>query len=120
MLCANVLAQSKVRTVRNTTDVYAVNGMAVHPQTGTFATVGADGRICFWDKEKKSICNKIGDPTKGVLNPITAVKYNQDGSLLAYAKGYDWHMGPPQPGMPQFPTEIYVRQTIQNDVKKLT
>ena len=31
-------------------DIYAVNDIAFHPQHGTLATVGSDGRYSFWDK----------------------------------------------------------------------
>ena len=33
-------------------DIYAVNDIAFHPQHGTLATVGSDGRYSFWDKVK--------------------------------------------------------------------
>ena len=100
-------------------DVYPVNAMAVHPGTGTFATTGADGRVCFWDKENKSSLNKLGDVSTGALVPVTAVSYSGDGALLAFASGYDWHAGPPAAGEMQtkYPTRVMVRQTQEKDAQ---
>ena len=118
---AHRVENRSVAMARSTTskpaDVYAVNFVSVHPNTGTFATVGSDGRVCFWDKENKSSLNKIGDPSKEQLTPITTCGYNADGSYFAYARGYDWYMGPPPPGA-NFPVQLMLRRVPAKDIKK--
>lgn len=76
-------------------DIYSVNDIAVHPTEGTFATVGADGKCMFWDKEAKNRL-KMYDrtqtgPQSGV--PITSCEFNAQGDALAYGIGYDWSKG---------------------------
>lgn len=37
---------------RQDTNVFSVNEIAFNAQYGTFATVGSDGVVNFWDKDK--------------------------------------------------------------------
>eukprot|EP00761_Pharyngomonas_kirbyi_P013643 gb/GECH01013672.1/.p1 GENE.gb/GECH01013672.1/~~gb/GECH01013672.1/.p1 ORF type:complete len:333 (+),score=61.79 gb/GECH01013672.1/:1-999(+) len=71
--------------------LFPVNDIAVHRQYGTFATVGADGVYCFWDKDAKQRLRQFN--TEGQL-PVVSCDFTQDGKLFAYAKGYDWSQGP--------------------------
>ncbi|KAJ2724885.1 RNA export factor gle2 [Coemansia sp. Benny D115] len=69
--------------------VYAVNSIAHHPTYGTFATASNDGSFVFWDKDARQKLNqhlKVG-------GPIVSTAFNGDGSLFAYALGYDWAQG---------------------------
>jgi mRNA export factor len=71
------------------TNVYAVNDISFHPVHGTFSTAGSDGTFHFWDGGAKHRLK--GYPTVG--GPITATTFNKDGTIFAYAVGYDWSKG---------------------------
>lgn len=73
---------------RHGQDAYAVNDICFH-QFGTFATVGADGVINFWDKDNK---HRI----KGFdrfENQVSCASFNAQGNIFAYASSYDWSQG---------------------------
>ncbi|KAJ3022407.1 hypothetical protein HKX48_006224 [Thoreauomyces humboldtii] len=70
-------------------DVYAVNHISFHPQYGTFASCGSDGTINFWDGASRQRLK--GFPNVG--GPVTASAFNGDGTIFAYAVGYDWSKG---------------------------
>lgn len=81
-------------------DVYAINSLSFHPVHGTFATGSSDGSYAFWDGDAKS---RLGQSihvglqggiagAKGEM-PITATGFNANGTLFAYAAGYDWSKG---------------------------
>lgn len=56
-----------------------------------FVTTGADGSFVFWDKEKRV---RLANPFMHPRNlPVTTARWSPNGALLAYAHGYDWHMG---------------------------
>lgn len=57
-------------------ETYPLNAITVHPQSGTFATAGADGRVCYWDKDNRTTLGpKVPKPEYGKpLNPVTACK----------------------------------------------
>ena len=98
---------------RVNSSINAVNGIAFHPQQkNVFATCGADGSYVFWDKGRKKLLHNskllcVGAGV-GVLvvatlahttpvcadskQALTACKWNFDGTLFAYACGYDWSM----------------------------
>ncbi|XP_074641001.1 mRNA export factor-like [Tubulanus polymorphus] len=70
-------------------DIYAVNSIAFHPQHGTLATVGSDGRFSFWDKDARTKLK-----TSELLDqPISASAFNAQGNIFAYASSYDWSRG---------------------------
>jgi len=70
-------------------DIYTVNDIAFHPQHGTLATVGSDGRFSFWDKDARTKL-KTSD---GLPIPITKCCIHPGGQVFAYAAGYDWSKG---------------------------
>ncbi|TRY72553.1 hypothetical protein TCAL_00993 [Tigriopus californicus] len=70
-------------------DIYAVNDLAFHPQHGTLATVGSDGRFSFWDKDARTKL-KTSEPMD---QPITACSFSSNGQIFAYAVSYDWSRG---------------------------
>ena len=51
---------------------------------------GADGAFNFWDKDSKQRL-KLGTQQSG--SPISATCFNRNGTIFAYAVGYDWHKG---------------------------
>jgi len=73
----------------NAMEVYAVNGISFHEKFGTFATIGSDGGYVFWDKDSKQRLKLF----QRMPMPITASNFNRDGSIFAYATGYDWSKG---------------------------
>lgn len=68
---------------------YAVNCIAFNSAHGTFATGGSDSSVIFWDRFAKQCLKTF----TGLDGPVTAVDFKQDGSLFAYATGYDWARG---------------------------
>jgi len=73
---------------RNNNEVYAVNSLTFH-KYGTFATAGSDGVYTFWDKDSRQ---RLKIFQRNSL-PITTGAFNRDGSIYAYACGYDWSKG---------------------------
>jgi mRNA export factor len=69
--------------------IYAVNSISFHEEYGTFATAGADGGFNFWDKDNKHRLKQF----QRLNQPITATAFSADGSIFAYAVGYDWSKG---------------------------
>jgi mRNA export factor len=67
---------------------YAVNSLAFHP-LGTFASCGSDGVYSCWDHRAKSKLKQF----LALPAPLTAIRFNAQGSMCAYAQGYDWHKG---------------------------
>jgi len=73
----------------NQTEVFAVNSIAFHQRYGTFATAGSDGAYVFWDKDSKQRLKLFNR----MPQPISASQFSRDGSMYAYAVGYDWSRG---------------------------
>ncbi|CAG9464827.1 unnamed protein product [Pedinophyceae sp. YPF-701] len=95
---------------------YPVNAMSVHPDYGTFVTVGGDGGVSFWDKENKS---KLSSHMK--QQPITTAAYNECANnarpcLLAIAEGYDWQQGH-NSQLARQPAKITVRGCSKTDIE---
>lgn len=63
-----------------------VNDLAFHPLYGTLVTVGSDGRIVVWSKERR-IRLKM---SSALPQPVTRVTIHPSGQVMAYAIGYDW------------------------------
>ena len=78
--------RSDVSQSGQTQDVYAVNDIAFHPQHGTLATVGSDGKYSFWDKDARTKLKT----SESCNQPISSCCFNAEGSIFAYAVGYDW------------------------------
>jgi len=92
--------------------IYCVNDISFHPRYHTLATVGSDGQVAFWDKEHR---NRLKSYIYGA-GPITCGKFNADGSLFAYAVGYDWSMGY-QGYHPNSHRAIYIHPTTDAEVQ---
>lgn len=74
---------------RQDNNVYSVNAIPFQTQYGTFATVGSDGVVNFWDKDNKQRLKGFG----AIERTIPAAAFNAQGNLFAYASSYDWHKG---------------------------
>ena len=70
-------------------NVYPVNDIAINRVYGTFATCGSDGAFAFWDKIAKQKLKSF--PKMGC--PISAIDFNYNTTMFAYAVGYDWYKG---------------------------
>jgi len=70
-------------------DIFAVNDIAFHPQHGTLATTGSDGRFSYWDKDARTKLKT----SEAMQQPITCCCFNAGGQIFAYAVGYDWSKG---------------------------
>ncbi|KAI1374617.1 WD40 repeat-like protein [Hypoxylon crocopeplum] len=104
---------------RQTAKVWGVNDVQFHPVNhAVFATAGSDGTFHFWDRVAHSRLrgyppvgsnsssgsgsgsgsnsNSMSDGISGGVSGATAITstaFNRDGTLFAYAAGYDWSMG---------------------------
>ena len=69
---------------------YSVHDVGFHPTSEYFLyTAGADGKLVFWDQQAK---NKIRQFNFSSVS-VTRAKLSPDGSLMAYALGYDYTRG---------------------------
>lgn len=70
---------------------YPVHDIAFHNAYNrtSFITCGGDGTVVFWEKEGRS---RLGNLNKTPM-AVTHAKFSADGSVLAYATGYDWSKG---------------------------
>ena len=69
--------------------VYPVHGFCFNKKHNTFYSYGGDGTYVSWNKESKAKY-RASEPFQG---PIVAADQNEDGTMLAYAVGYDWQGG---------------------------
>jgi len=89
--------------------VYPVNVIEFHPEYGTFATGGCDGRVNIWDgKNKKRICQFPAFKTS-----ISALAFNGDGSQLAIAASYTYEEGEKE----HEPDAIWIRNMSESEMK---
>lgn len=96
---------------RQDANAFAVNAIAFHP-IGTFATVGGDGVVTFWDKDNKQKLK--GFPSKG--KPISCASFNAQGNMFAYGASYDWSKGSSFYSQGT-PNEIYIHYTSEEEIK---
>ncbi|KAI1082210.1 WD40 repeat-like protein [Whalleya microplaca] len=102
------------KPVNGVTKVWTVNDVQFHPVIQTiFTTAGADGIISFWDKVSRSRLSFYAQEG----NAITTTGFNRDGSLFAYAVGYDWSMGVCG-NNPEIPTKLMLHAVCNRDTKK--
>ncbi|CAG8449358.1 3487_t:CDS:2 [Ambispora gerdemannii] len=99
----------------NNVNVYAVNAISFHPLHGTFSTAGSDGTFNFWDKDSKQRLKGFSS----IGCPIMATTFNRNGSIFAYAAGYDWSKGYQQPTYQtqQMKDSIFLHAVKDDDVK---
>ncbi|KAK8855312.1 WD40-repeat-containing domain protein [Apiospora arundinis] len=124
---------------KKTTKVYAVNDVQFHPvHTATFVTAGSDGSFHFWDRvthtrykpyeppaaamaaaATSTLANKGGrssSDSDSARAAITTTAFNRDGSLFAYAVGYDWSKGHAA-NLPDYPNRLVLHSVTDEDVK---
>ena len=70
-------------------DIYAINEIAFHPQHGTLATVGSDGKFSYWDKNART---KLKN-SEQMEQAIVSCDFNFNGLIFGYAVSYDWSKG---------------------------
>lgn len=92
-------------------DVYPVHQTSFNMKYMTFVTCGGDGNYFIWDKDKRKRLKSTG----GCDAPITAVRMSLNGSMLAYAFGYDWAKG--CNGAGSCPIGMYVHPTTEKEIK---
>ncbi|RYP60082.1 hypothetical protein DL770_010064 [Monosporascus sp. CRB-9-2] len=98
---------------RGVTKVWAVNDVQFHPTRPTvFTTAGSDGTFHFWDRVARSRLKTY--PSTGAA--ITSTRFNRDGSLFAYAVGYDWSMGCAR-NSPEIQTKLMLHRVLPEESK---
>lgn len=98
---------------RDGNDIYAVNSINFHPVYGTFATAGGDGAYNFWDKDSKQRLKAL----QRCNMPIPCSAFNHDGSIYAYAVGYDWSKGAENHNPATAKNHIFLHPTSDAEVK---
>ena len=94
---------------------HSVNAVCFNPFHGiTFASGASDSSVIFWDKVAKQ---KVKTFTN-LGGPVTAMDFKADGSLFAYATGYDWHKG--VEGMGSAQPKIAFREALEDAKPKPT
>ena len=96
---------------RKDNDAYAVNAIAFHP-IGTFATVGSDGVVTFWDKDNRQKLK--GFPA--ISQPISCAKFNAQGNMFAYSSSYDWGKGSAYYA-PGTSNQIFIHHTPEEEIR---
>jgi len=97
---------------RQDSGVYSVNAIAFQQRFGTFATVGADGVVNFWDKENRQRLKAFA----AINRTISCAEFNSPGNLFAYASSYDWSKGS-SVYAPGTANEIYIHYTPDEEIK---
>ncbi|CAN8061942.1 unnamed protein product [Agarophyton chilense] len=69
----------------------AVNAIRFHYKSGAFCTAGSDGMLHFWDKDRRDRASMRRFQNMG--QAICDMDFSPDGSMYAYAVGYDWMQG---------------------------
>ena len=104
-------------TAAQPTVVHSVNCLSAY-QGDIFISGGSDGLVTFWHKTNRT---KLGEFARNP-SPITATAFSPDGTLLAYAAGYDWHKGIEYHNPQVYPNTLLVHAVTQTDLveKKTT
>jgi len=94
--------------------ISALNGIAFS-SFGTFATVGSDGVMSFWDKDDRSRLKTFN----ALPSPITACQFDNitNQNMFVYATGNDWSQSTSLPIQTPIPS-IYYRQCQPNEVNR--
>ncbi|ESL08558.1 mRNA export factor [Trypanosoma rangeli SC58] len=90
--------------------MHQTNFCVMSPRMPLIVTGGGDGRIGYWDYKKRSCCGYGEAETRLEKRnkSISAGDISADGSLLAFARSYDWAMG--KSGcIPNEPHSIHIR-----------
>ena len=96
---------------RDNSNIYSVHAIKFHPVHGSFCTAGGDGVISFWDKDSKQRLKLY----EKIAAPVTAAQFSPDGTIFAYACGYDWAKGAAEAG--KIPTSVWLSSVQEEHVK---
>ena len=66
--------------------VYPINDISFHPLYDSFATCGADGRFCIWDRNRRQMMKSFAKNPY----PISFGSFNSEGDLFAYSTNFEW------------------------------
>ncbi|KAK2197121.1 bifunctional WD40 repeat/WD40-YVTN repeat-like-containing domain superfamily/WD40-repeat-containing domain superfamily [Babesia duncani] len=97
-----------------TTLATCINGLDFHTTYGTFITGANDGTLAIWDKDNRA---KVRQFT-GVEGSVVSISFQSYNNLVAFATGYDWHMGLDRNLMVTTPKRIGVIRLKEEDIKK--
>jgi len=116
--------QAQQRGTKDFHHVYPVNDIKFNSR-GTFATVGGDGVVNFWDKEAKTRLNELKPgvgcrvaqavPQGQPPHPISACAFGPQCDVFAYATSYDWSRGD-DAGMKSRPNDVWLHAMTQKDL----
>lgn len=95
---------------RQDTNVYSVNSISFQNQFATFATVGNDGIVNFWDKDNKQRLKGFN----AIERTIPCGAFNTQGNLFAYASSYDWSKGSMHV---QQGNEIFIHYVLEDEIR---
>ncbi|RWA08016.1 hypothetical protein EKO27_g7080 [Xylaria grammica] len=118
--------ESNVDNTSKVTKIWAVNDVHFHPlYDAMFATAGSDGSYSFWDRIAHNRLrgypptpppDATGSSDK-YPPAITAASFNCDGSLFAYALGYDWSRGCVG-NTPRIETKIMLHTLLEDEMRR--
>jgi mRNA export factor len=97
---------------RQDTTAFSVNAICFQQQYGTFATVGSDGVVNFWDKDNKQRLKGFN----AIQRPVSCANFNAQGNLFAYASSYDWSKGSSFHA-PNTPNEIFIHNVPDDEIR---
>jgi len=93
-------------------NIWAINDISLHPvHKACFTTAGSDGTFSFWDRVAHYRLRSF--PKQG--GAITATAFSRDGTVFAYAVGYDWAMGY-QKNTPDYPLKLMLHAVSEEEV----
>lgn len=93
--------------------IWTVRDVNFHPvHTTTFTTAGADGTFHFWDRVAHQRLRGFS-PVGGA---ITATSFNRDGTIFAYAVGYEWSQGYAK-NRPDYPIKLMLHPVDEAEVQ---
>lgn len=118
----------------NTTINNPINDIQFHPHSNVFATCGSDGSFCFWDHgDRARLYHGPQTPSPNQSNtkdsvkrchfpnnqiaPLLASGFNPEGSMFAYAVGYDWGGGGAYNAPNDQVNTVLFHQVSPNEVK---
>ena len=92
--------------------MYPLNAIGMHPTKTSLFTAGGDGNFFFWNYTQKHKCTTLNFSG----TPVTKAKFNPDGTMVAYATGYDYAKG--IEGTHSYKTSIGVHFVKPQDLAK--
>lgn len=95
-------------------DIYPVNCISF-TQLNTFATVGSDGVINYWDKDQRHRLRSY-ERFKG-QSQITCSTFSPTGNLFVYALSYDWSMGAEHNNVTEVSNNIMIHQNTPQEIQ---